>query len=139
MDCGLAFESSFTLCCLHLQEITGKRTRQNVDGSRVTKVFLDARDQNALEHKVDSFSSVYKRLTGKEVSWQRQTESSETSALTLRSLRSTLSSKSRRPTEAFSWLPSVFCIPSYITAMLSTRFDARIRHRERSQLRVALR
>ena len=29
--------------------------------------FLDPRDVNTLEHKLDSFSSVYRRLTGKEV------------------------------------------------------------------------
>lgn len=39
-------------------EITGKRTRVNTDGSKVTKVFLDAKDSNLLEYKLDSFASV---------------------------------------------------------------------------------
>ncbi|KAM0793482.1 40S ribosomal protein [Microbotryomycetes sp. NB124-2] len=51
-------------------EPVGKRVRQNVDGSRVMKVFLDARDANVLEHKLDTFSSVYRRLTGKEVHFE---------------------------------------------------------------------
>ncbi|KAK4055198.1 ribosomal protein S7A [Microbotryomycetes sp. JL201] len=51
-------------------EPVGKRVRQNVDGSRVMKVFLDSRDANVLEHKLDTFSSVYRRLTGKEVHFE---------------------------------------------------------------------
>ncbi|KAK4046592.1 ribosomal protein S7A [Microbotryomycetes sp. JL201] len=51
-------------------EIVGRRVRQNVDGSRLHKVFLDPRDVNTLEHKLDSFSSVYRRLTGKEVHFE---------------------------------------------------------------------
>ncbi|KAG8775584.1 40S ribosomal protein [Ceratobasidium sp. 428] len=48
-------------------EIVGKRTRVAVDGSKQLKVFLDAKDQNLLEYKLDSFSSIYRRLTGKDV------------------------------------------------------------------------
>jgi len=48
-------------------EIVGKRTRVNQDGSKLLKVFLDAKDLTSLEYKLDSFSSVYRRLTGKEV------------------------------------------------------------------------
>ncbi|KDQ64929.1 hypothetical protein JAAARDRAFT_52854 [Jaapia argillacea MUCL 33604] len=48
-------------------EIVGKRTRVAVDGSKLLKVFLDAKDSTALEYKLDSFSSVYRRLTGKDV------------------------------------------------------------------------
>lgn len=51
----------------HEGQITGKRMRQNTDGSRVHKVFLDAKDATSLEHKLDSFSSVYHKLTGKTV------------------------------------------------------------------------
>lgn len=50
-------------------EIVGKRVRQNKDGSRLIKVFLDAKDSNALEYKLESFSSVYQKLTGKPVSF----------------------------------------------------------------------
>ncbi|OZJ02959.1 40S ribosomal protein S7 [Bifiguratus adelaidae] len=48
-------------------EIIGKRTRVNVDGSKVTKVFLDTKDATNLEYKLDTFSHVYKKLTGKDV------------------------------------------------------------------------
>jgi small subunit ribosomal protein S7e len=67
-------------------EIIGKRTRVAVDGSKLLKVyahfmfsgridinspsyrsFLDSKDQNSLEYKLDSFSSIYRRLTGKDV------------------------------------------------------------------------
>ncbi|KAI1796313.1 40S ribosomal protein S7 [Ganoderma leucocontextum] len=48
-------------------EIVGKRTRVAVDGSKLLKVFLDAKDATSLEYKLDSFSSVYRRLTGKDV------------------------------------------------------------------------
>ncbi|KAF8913728.1 40S ribosomal protein S7 [Gymnopilus junonius] len=47
--------------------IVGKRTRVSVDGSKLLKVLLDSKDATSLEYKLDSFSSVYRRLTGKEV------------------------------------------------------------------------
>jgi len=48
-------------------DIVGKRTRIAVDGSKLLKVFLDSKDATSLEYKLDSFSSVYRRLTGKDV------------------------------------------------------------------------
>ncbi|EIN10476.1 40S ribosomal protein S7 [Punctularia strigosozonata HHB-11173 SS5] len=47
-------------------EIVGKRTRVAVDGSKLLKVFLDSKDATSVEYKLDSFSSVYRRLTGKD-------------------------------------------------------------------------
>ena len=41
-----------------------------VYGSLMTDIlcsFLDAKDATSLEYKIDTFSSVYKKLTGKEV------------------------------------------------------------------------
>ena len=48
-------------------EITGKRLRFRQDGSRVSKIFLDQRDQQSTEYKLETFSTVYKQLTGKDV------------------------------------------------------------------------
>eukprot|EP00158_Paraphelidium_tribonemae_P000909 Partr_v1_DN23656_c0_g1_i1_m18934 putative ribosomal protein S7 len=48
-------------------EIVGKRTRVKVDGSKLVKVLLDNKDKNVLEYKLDTFSAVYKKMTGKDV------------------------------------------------------------------------
>ncbi|MEW5299441.1 MAG: hypothetical protein WDW38_004534 [Sanguina aurantia] len=50
-------------------EIVGKRIRYKVDGSKILKVLLDPKDRNTTEYKLDTFAGVYKRLTGKEVSF----------------------------------------------------------------------
>jgi small subunit ribosomal protein S7e len=46
-------------------EIIGKRTRIRLDNSKLLKIYLDRKDQTA-ESKLDTFATVYKRLTGKE-------------------------------------------------------------------------
>ncbi|PVV02750.1 hypothetical protein BB560_002786 [Smittium megazygosporum] len=51
-------------------EIAGKRTRVKVDGSRVTKCFLSSKDAPNVEYKLDTFSAVYKHLTGKDVTFE---------------------------------------------------------------------
>ena len=51
-------------------EITGKRTRVKVDGAKLMKCFLDSKDKNVLEYKLDTFASVYKKLTGKDVAFE---------------------------------------------------------------------
>ncbi|MFH4982837.1 hypothetical protein AB6A40_009546 [Gnathostoma spinigerum] len=48
-------------------EIVGARTRVKLDGKRIMKIHLDKTQQTNVEHKVDTFSSIYKHLTGKEV------------------------------------------------------------------------
>jgi small subunit ribosomal protein S7e len=58
-------------------EIVGKRIRGKVDGSRTIKVFLDLKDLSTLEPKLDTFSSVYKKLTGKDVVFEFPTHSVE--------------------------------------------------------------
>ena len=48
-------------------EIVGKRIRYKVDGSKLLKVYLDAKERNTTEYKLETFSGVYKKLTGKDV------------------------------------------------------------------------
>ncbi|OEL20480.1 40S ribosomal protein S7 [Dichanthelium oligosanthes] len=48
-------------------EIVGKRVRYHLDGAKVMKVFLDPKERTNTEYKLDTFSSVYRRLCGKEV------------------------------------------------------------------------
>eukprot|EP01085_Mycamoeba_gemmipara_P004534 Mycagemm_TRINITY_DN11193_c0_g1::TRINITY_DN11193_c0_g1_i1::g.4534::m.4534 type:complete len:199 gc:universal TRINITY_DN11193_c0_g1_i1:52-648(+) len=58
-------------------EIVAKRTRIRLDGSRIIKVYLDRRDQKDVEHKLNTYSTVYKKLTGKDVSFQFPTQQTE--------------------------------------------------------------
>ena len=51
-------------------EIVGKRIRIRLDGSRLFKVHLDKTQQTNIEHKTDTFANVYKKLTGKEVTFE---------------------------------------------------------------------
>jgi small subunit ribosomal protein S7e len=51
-------------------EIVGKRVRVRLDGSTLTKVHLDKQSQTNIEHKIDTFAGVYKRITGKEVAFE---------------------------------------------------------------------
>ncbi|XP_062574999.1 small ribosomal subunit protein eS7 isoform X1 [Saccostrea cucullata] len=51
-------------------EIVGKRIRIKLDGSRLIKVHLDKNQQTNIEHKVDTFTAVYKKLTGKDVAFE---------------------------------------------------------------------
>lgn len=48
-------------------EVVGKRTRVRLDGKKILKVHLEKAQQTNVEHKVDTFVSVYRKLTGKEV------------------------------------------------------------------------
>ena len=50
-------------------EITGKRTRIATDGSKLIRCALDSKDATSLEYKLDTFSSVYRKLTGKDVAF----------------------------------------------------------------------
>jgi len=47
-------------------EITGKRERFRLDGSRLLKIHLDKKDQQNAEYKLETFGSVFKKLTGKD-------------------------------------------------------------------------
>jgi len=48
-------------------EITDKRVRCRIDGSRIIKVILDPKYRDVVEPKLDTISALYKRLTGKDV------------------------------------------------------------------------
>jgi len=50
-------------------EIVGKRVRVRLDGSRLLKVYLDRKDLQTVSYKLDTFVQVYKKLTGKEVTF----------------------------------------------------------------------
>lgn len=41
-----------------------------LDGSQLTKVHLDQAQQNNVEHEVETFHGVYKKLTGKDVNYE---------------------------------------------------------------------
>jgi small subunit ribosomal protein S7e len=51
-------------------EIVGKRTRIKLDGSRLIKVHLDKAQQTTVEHKIETYASIYKKLTGKDVNFE---------------------------------------------------------------------
>merc|ERR1712003_585135 len=50
-------------------EIVGKRTRVEVDGKRILKVYLDSKDQANVEPRLETYTSVYGKLTNKQVSF----------------------------------------------------------------------
>merc|ERR1712234_71823 len=50
-------------------EIVGKRIRVKLDQSRLIKVTLEKAQQTNVEHKLDTFAAVYKKLTGKDTNF----------------------------------------------------------------------
>merc|ERR1712168_487982 len=51
-------------------EIVGKRCRVRLDATRLLKIHLDKQMQTDVEHKLDTFTNVYKKLTGKEITFE---------------------------------------------------------------------
>ncbi|KAL9375036.1 hypothetical protein Peur_031915 [Populus x canadensis] len=45
-------------------EIAGKRIRYRIDGSKIMKVFLDPKEHNSTEYELETFSAVYRKLSG---------------------------------------------------------------------------
>ena len=58
-------------------QIVGKRLRVQTDGTKVLKVLLDPNAATQLEYKLDSFTTVYKKLTNKEAIFEFPVVSSE--------------------------------------------------------------
>ncbi|CAH9084816.1 unnamed protein product [Cuscuta epithymum] len=48
-------------------EIVGKRVRYRIDGSKIMKILLDPKQKNDTEYKLETFSAVYRKLSGKDV------------------------------------------------------------------------
>ncbi|ONK61092.1 uncharacterized protein A4U43_C08F26170 [Asparagus officinalis] len=48
-------------------EIVGKRVRYRIDGAKIIKIFLDPKERNNTEYKLETFTAVYRKLTGKDV------------------------------------------------------------------------
>lgn len=48
-------------------EIVGKRVRYQVGGTKLQKVILDNKDSALIDYKLESFQSIYNKLTGKQV------------------------------------------------------------------------
>jgi small subunit ribosomal protein S7e len=51
-------------------EIVGKRLRTKEDGSKLLKVVLDEKERGGVDYRLDTYSEVYKRLTGKTVNFE---------------------------------------------------------------------
>ncbi|KAI9710775.1 MAG: 40S ribosomal protein [Chrysothrix sp. TS-e1954] len=51
-------------------EIVGKRVRTKEDGSKVLKIVLDEKERGGVDYRLDTYSEVYKRLTGKGVNFE---------------------------------------------------------------------
>jgi small subunit ribosomal protein S7e len=50
--------------------MVGKRVRTTEDGSTILKVLLDEKERGSVDYRLDTYSEVYKRLTGKGVNFE---------------------------------------------------------------------
>ena len=48
-------------------EVVGKRIRTKEDGSKTIKVILDEKERGGVDHRLDAYGEVYRRLTGRSV------------------------------------------------------------------------
>ncbi|KAJ4908002.1 Uncharacterized protein Rs2_11660 [Raphanus sativus] len=60
---------------IHLHTLlSGKRTRYRLDGSKIMKVYLEAKERNNTEYKLETMMGVYRKLTGKDVTFEYPVE-----------------------------------------------------------------
>lgn len=48
-------------------EIVGKRIRTKEDGTKMLKVILDEKEKGGVDYRLDTYSEVYRKLTGRGV------------------------------------------------------------------------
>lgn len=53
-------------------EIVGRRTRISQDGNKLLKIYLDNKEREATEEKLDAYAAVYRRLTAKQATFLYQ-------------------------------------------------------------------
>ena len=51
-------------------EIVGKRIRTKEDGSKLLKVILHEKERGGVDHRLDAYGEVYRRLTGRGVTFE---------------------------------------------------------------------
>lgn len=51
-------------------EIVGKRVRVKEDNSKLLKVILDEKERGGVDYRLDTYSEVYRRLTGRTVTFE---------------------------------------------------------------------
>jgi small subunit ribosomal protein S7e len=51
-------------------EIVGRRNLQRTDGSTVLKIILDEKERGSVDYRLDTYTEVYKRLTGTSVNFE---------------------------------------------------------------------
>lgn len=51
-------------------EIVGKRIRVKEDSSKLLKVILDEKERGGVDYRLDTYSEVYRRLTGRTVTFE---------------------------------------------------------------------
>ena len=54
---------------LYPLDVVGKRIKHAIDGSKLLKIFLDAKIKNKVENRLETYAAVYKKLTKKETSF----------------------------------------------------------------------
>jgi small subunit ribosomal protein S7e len=51
-------------------EIVGKRLRTKEDGGKTLKVILDEKERGGVDYRLDTYSEVYRKLTGRGVTFE---------------------------------------------------------------------